>query len=230
MSPDDPDHVLIANSTLWRSRDGGKIWQSGGGGCGDCHDIWWDVTPTMPATTSSPATAAWAFTGRRSIPTGNTSVSLPIGQMYRVTVDQRQPVLGLRQSSGRRQHADHERAADRAGERPPRTRRPRRCGTPRSRRGGGGWRRRGRWTGAGGGARKAVAAAVAEDAAVARRRPAQESMPSCESGYTYPEPNNHRVRVGHVLCGARRDVRRARAGQRRSVSPWMHTLDTIRSD
>ena len=26
----------------------------------------------------------------------------------------------------------------------------------------------------------------------ARSRPAQESMPSCESGYTYPEPNNHR--------------------------------------
>ena len=26
VSPDDPDHVLIANSTLWRSRDGGKIW------------------------------------------------------------------------------------------------------------------------------------------------------------------------------------------------------------
>jgi len=41
VSPDDPDHVLIANSTLWRSRDGGKIWDSGGGGCGDCHDIWW---------------------------------------------------------------------------------------------------------------------------------------------------------------------------------------------
>ena len=26
VSPDDPDHLLIANSTLWRSRDGGKIW------------------------------------------------------------------------------------------------------------------------------------------------------------------------------------------------------------
>ena len=52
VSPDNPDHVLIANSTLWRSRDGGKIWGGGGGGCGDCHDIWWDTTPTWPATTS----------------------------------------------------------------------------------------------------------------------------------------------------------------------------------
>ncbi|CAN5747096.1 hypothetical protein BH18ACI5_BH18ACI5_05390 [soil metagenome] len=26
---------MIANSTLWRSRDGGKLWTSGGGGCGD---------------------------------------------------------------------------------------------------------------------------------------------------------------------------------------------------
>jgi hypothetical protein len=37
VSPDDPDHVLIANSTLWRSRDGGRIWNAGGGGCGDQH-------------------------------------------------------------------------------------------------------------------------------------------------------------------------------------------------
>src|SRR5690606_27443132 len=29
VSPDDPDHLLVANSTLWRSRDGGKIFESG---------------------------------------------------------------------------------------------------------------------------------------------------------------------------------------------------------
>ncbi len=29
VSPNDPDHLLIANSTLWRSRDGGKIWTVG---------------------------------------------------------------------------------------------------------------------------------------------------------------------------------------------------------
>ena len=52
VSPDNPDHLLIADSTLWRSRDGGKIWTSAGGGCGDCHDIWWDPIRTWPATTS----------------------------------------------------------------------------------------------------------------------------------------------------------------------------------
>src|SRR6186713_2708520 len=26
VSPDDPNHLMIANSTLWRSRDGGKLW------------------------------------------------------------------------------------------------------------------------------------------------------------------------------------------------------------
>ena len=39
VSPDDPDHLLVANSTLWESHDGGRIFARGPGGCGDCHDI-----------------------------------------------------------------------------------------------------------------------------------------------------------------------------------------------
>jgi hypothetical protein len=49
-------------------------------------------------------------------------------------------------------------------------------------------------------------------------------MPSCESGYTYPEPGNHRFVWGtcyasHVATYD--DI----SGLFRSVSPWMHTLD-----
>src|SRR5688572_14287983 len=102
VSPDDPDHLLVANSTLWRSRDGGKIWESGGGGCGDCHDIWWDTTPTMAGHYIVTGDGGMGIYGSPLNPTGNTSVSLPIGQMYRVTVDQRSPywVYASRQDNG----------------------------------------------------------------------------------------------------------------------------------
>jgi hypothetical protein len=54
--------------------------------------------------------------------------------------------------------------------------------------------------------------------------PAQESMPSCESGYTYAEPNNHRF-VWGTCYGAHVATFDELSGLRRSVSPWMHTLD-----
>jgi hypothetical protein len=49
-------------------------------------------------------------------------------------------------------------------------------------------------------------------------------MPSCESGYTYPEPNNHRF-VWGTCYAAHVATYDELSGQRRSVSPWMHTLD-----
>ena len=102
VSPDNPDHVLIANSTLWRSRDGGKIWGSGGGGCGDCHDIWWDTTAGMAGHYIVTGDGGMGIFGSPANPQGNTSVSLPIGQMYRVTVDQRSPywIYSDRQDDG----------------------------------------------------------------------------------------------------------------------------------
>jgi len=102
VSPDDPDHLMIANSTLWRSRDGGKIWNSGGGGCGDCHDIWWDVNRDMAGHYIVTGDGGMGIFGSPLNPTGNTSVSLPIGQMYRVTIDQRSPywIYGSRQDDG----------------------------------------------------------------------------------------------------------------------------------
>jgi hypothetical protein len=50
-------------------------------------------------------------------------------------------------------------------------------------------------------------------------------MPSCESGYTYPEPNNHRF-VWGTCYAAHVATFDELSGLRRSVSPWMHTLDS----
>ena len=204
VSPDDPDHVLIANSTLWRSRDGGKIWASGGGGCGDCHDIWWDTTRSMPGHYIVTGDGGMGIFGSPNNATGNTSVSLPIGQMYRVTVDQRHPywVYSDRQDDGSmRLPSDRPIVPENVPSyRPPAP--P--AGAPGGGRGGRG----------GGGGRGGAPAG-----------PVQESMPSCESGYTYPEPNNHRF-VWGTCYASHVATYDENSGLRRSVSPWMHTLDS----
>src|SRR6185503_9734187 len=44
VSTSDENEVLVANSSLHRSMDGGRTFTGAGGGCGDCHDIWIDPT------------------------------------------------------------------------------------------------------------------------------------------------------------------------------------------
>jgi photosystem II stability/assembly factor-like uncharacterized protein len=209
IAPDDPDHVLIANSTLWRSRDGGKIWVSGGGGCGDCHDIWWDTTPTMAGHYIVTGDGGMGIYGSPRNPTGNTSVSLPIGQMYRVTVDQRSPywVYGSRQDNGSMRIASSRPIVpdNVPSYAPPPPPAPAAGAGPGAGRAGGG----------GGGGRGGAVAAPAQP---------QESMPSCESGYTYPEPNNHRFVFGTCYAAHVATFDEV-TGLRRSISPWMHTLD-----
>jgi photosystem II stability/assembly factor-like uncharacterized protein len=215
VAPDDPDHVMVANSTLWESRDGGALFERSGG-CGDCHDIWWDTTPTLPGHYVVTGDGGMGIFGSPLNPTGNTSVSLPIGQMYRVTVDQRHPywVYSDRQDDGSMRIASNrpivpanvpayapapEPDAGRGGVG---------AGGGRGGRGGGG---------RGGGGRGGRGGAAAG--------PAQESMPSCESGYTYPEPNNHRF-VWGTCYAAHVATFDELSGARRSVSPWRHTLDS----
>jgi photosystem II stability/assembly factor-like uncharacterized protein len=206
VAPDNPDHLLIANSTLWRSRDGGKIWVSGGGGCGDCHDIWWDPNANMAGHYIVTGDGGMGIYGSPANPTGNTPVSLPIGQMYRVTVDQRYPywVYSDRQDDGSMRLSSARpivptNVPSYAPPPPP---------PPEAGRGG---------RGAGGGGGRGRGAAPSG--------PEQESMPSCESGYTYPEPNNHRF-VWGTCYAAHVATFDEISGLRRSVSPWMHTLDS----
>ena len=216
VSPDDPNHLLIANSTLWRSRDGGKIWVNGGGGCGDCHDIWWDLTPSMPGHYIVTGDGGMGIFGSPLNPTGNTGVSLPIGQMYRVTVDQRSPywIYSSRQDDGSMRIASDRPIvpAEVPSYAPPPPPPPPPGEAGRGGRGGAGGR-----GGGGAGGRGGRGGALAG--------PAQESMPSCESGYTYAEPNNHRF-VWGTCYAAHVATFDELSGQRRSVSPWMHTLDS----
>src|SRR5687767_6808063 len=220
VSPDNPDHLLVANSTLWRSRDGGKIFEGGGGGCGDCHDVWWDPNPEHAGHYIVTGDGGMGIYGSPNNPTGNTSVSLPIGQMYRVTVDQRRPywVYSSRQDNGSMRIASNRpivpaNVPSYAPPAPPPV--PGGGGAAGGPGGRGGGRGAG-GGGAGGGGRGAPAAAAA---------PAQESMPSCESGYTYPEPGNHRF-VWGTCYAAHVATFDENSGLRRSVSPWMHTLDS----
>ncbi len=237
VSPDDPNHLMVANSSLWRSRDGGKIWVSGGGGCGDCHDIWWDPTPSLPGHYIVTGDGGMGIFGSPLNPTGNTGVSLPIGQMYRVTVDQRSPywVYGSRQDDGSMRIASNRPIvpANVPSYAPPVSAAPMpAAGGPvgRGGRGGGAGAAGAGGGGAGGGppgaegGRAGGAGGRGGRGGGAAEGPAQENMPSCESGYTYPEPNNHRF-VWGTCYAAHVATFDEITSQRRSVSPWMHTLD-----
>jgi len=199
VSPDDPDHLLVANSTLWRSRDGGRTFDGGGGGCGDCHDIWWDTNPDFAGHYIVTGDGGMGIFGSPLNPEGNTSVSLPIGQMYRATVDQRAPywIYSDRQDDGSMRFSS---ARPIVPGNVPSYAPPARGDQGR----GGGRGGRGGFAPSG---------------------PEQESMPSCESGYTYPEPNNHRF-VWGTCYAAHVATWDELTGQRRSVSPWQHTLDS----
>src|SRR5688500_8763077 len=201
VSPDDPDHVLIANSTLWRSRDGGRIWDAGGGGCGDCQDIWWDPTPNMAGHYIVTGDGGMGIYGSPRNPTGNTSVSLPIGQMYRVTVDQRSPywIYASRQDDGSmRIPSDRPIVpANVPSYAPP---------APAPAEGPGG---RGGRGGRGGGGPAGTP---------------QDSVPSCEAGYPFPEATSATF-VWGTCSAAHVATFDKRTGLRRSVSPWRHTLD-----
>jgi photosystem II stability/assembly factor-like uncharacterized protein len=207
VAPDDPDHVLVANSTLWRSRDGGKTFANAGGGCGDCHDIWWDTNANLAGHYIVTGDGGMGIFGSPLNPTGNTNVSLPIGQMYRATIDQRHPywIYSDRQDDGSMRFSS---ARPMVPEGVP-SYAPPPAPAPAAGRGG-----RGGGGGGAGGGRGGSAAG-----------PAQESMPSCESGYTYPEPNNHRF-VWGTCYAAHVATFDEISGTRRSVSPWQHTLDS----
>src|SRR5579872_4520050 len=86
VSPANPDEVLVADSSFWRSTDGGKSFVSVPWG-GDTHDIWYDPMNADRICVTHDG-GMWY-----SLDHGRTSqrLSLPIGQMYHVAVDNDDP-------------------------------------------------------------------------------------------------------------------------------------------
>jgi photosystem II stability/assembly factor-like uncharacterized protein len=206
VSPANPDEVLVANSSFHRSTDGGRTFPPGGpGGCGDCHDIWID-----------PKNADhWAATGDggMGITTNHgasfTSVALPIGQMYHVAVDTRVPywIYSNRQDDGTMRGSSESpvpvpNVPSYAGI----TRVGSGLGTPAP---GG----RGGFGGPPG----------------AAGEPWDQGLGGCESGFTIPDPTDADI-VWASCYGNEVSRFDARARRARSVSPWIHTLDSAPTD
>ncbi|MBZ5585531.1 MAG: hypothetical protein LAQ30_25700 [Acidobacteriia bacterium] len=82
VSPSNPDEVLVANSSFWQSTDGGKTFRTVPWG-GDTHDIWIDPANADRILVTHDA-GMYMTTDH-----GKTSnrVTMPIGQMYHVSVD-----------------------------------------------------------------------------------------------------------------------------------------------
>jgi len=95
INPQDKDDVIVMNSGFHRSKDGGKLFPISGG-CGDCHDVWFDPTDgTRYVLTDDGGASIVTKDGARS-------VRLPNGQMYHVAVDNRVPywIYSNRQDDG----------------------------------------------------------------------------------------------------------------------------------
>jgi photosystem II stability/assembly factor-like uncharacterized protein len=86
VSPGSDNEVLVANSSFWQSLDGGDNFREVHWG-GDTHDIWIDPTnPDRFVITDDAGLIITTVHGR-----GFHRVTLPIGQMYHVAVDNQIP-------------------------------------------------------------------------------------------------------------------------------------------
>jgi photosystem II stability/assembly factor-like uncharacterized protein len=198
VNPANADEVLVANSSFHRSIDGGLTFPLGGG-CGDCHDIWLD--PANPDRWMLTDDGGMAFTANHG--QNYTNVSLPIGQMYHVAVDNRMPywIYSNRQDDGTmRGPSDSPVPVPTVPSYAP----PAPAFSGRGGGGGGGGFGGGR--GGGGSAWEA-------------------GIGGCESGFTLPDPGNPDIIWASCYGNevTRFDARTRRA---RSVSPWIHTLDS----
>lgn len=240
VSPANPDEVLVSNSSFWVSTDGGKSFGSGRGlGSGDNHDIW--IDPTNANRVIVTHDGGMNITNDHGVTSNR--VSLPIGQMYHVDVDNDVPyhIYSNMQDDGTM------RGLSTTPEASP-------TAATGGGFGGGGFGSpsggaaaaapagapgaTGR--GAAGAARGAPAGAPAEAAAAAggfggggggggRAGAAagtwDHGLGGCESGFTIPDPTNSNI-IWSSCYGdevTRYDYATKLA---RSVSPWMHTLDS----
>jgi len=86
VSPATEDEVFVSNSSFWQSTDGGRSFDERFWG-GDNHDIWWDPKNADRFVITHDAGLTITTQHARSLQ----RVTLPIGQMYHVTVDNQIP-------------------------------------------------------------------------------------------------------------------------------------------
>lgn len=175
VSSGNADEVLVSDSSFLHSVDGGETFRTVPWG-GDNHDIWIDpVNPDRFVITDDGGMNITTVHGR-----GFHRVSLPIGQIYHVAVDNQNPyyVYGNMQDDGSM------RGLSTAGGR-----------------------------GFGG--------AGADDW--------DHPIGGCESGFTIPDPVDPNI-VWATCYGDEVTRWDAKTRQARSVSPWLHTLDSPPND
>ncbi len=208
VNPDDPDEVIVMNSSSHRSTDGGLTWPLRAGGCGDCHDVWMDPTNGDHWAVTGDAGAGWTWDHGERYQTHR----LPNGQMYHVEVDNQVPywIYSNRQDDGTmRGPSDspvsvenvpsYQEPGDHVG-----------FGTRRAADAGGSGGGRGGFAGGGGGR--------------GGGETWQAGLGGCESGFTLPLPNNPDI-VWASCYGDEVTRFDDDLGLARSVSPWKHTLD-----
>jgi photosystem II stability/assembly factor-like uncharacterized protein len=86
VSPANEDEVFVSNSSFWQSTDGGRTFEERQWG-GDNHDIWWDPKDANRFVITHDAGLTITTQHGRS----TQRVTLPIGQMYHVAVDNQVP-------------------------------------------------------------------------------------------------------------------------------------------
>jgi len=190
VSPGDENEVLVASSSLHRSTDGGRTFTDLRGGCGDCHDIWFDPTNADHYVVTGDGGMGISTTHGRSY----TSVVLPIGQMYHVAADDRVPywIYSNRQDDGTMRGPSDTPVTV--------------ANVPSYA------ERRGGFAGFGG-------------FGGAARSPWQQGIGGCESGFTLPDLVD--PEIVWASCYANEVTRfDGRVDRARSVSPWIHTLDS----
>jgi photosystem II stability/assembly factor-like uncharacterized protein len=207
VNPVNENEVLVASSSFHRSLDGGRTFSINDRGCGDCHAIWMD--PLNPD--------HWATTGDGGV--GITldhaksfrQVSLPVGQMYHVAVDQRTPywVYSNRQDDGTMRGP-----SDTPVPVP---------NVPSYYRGFG------VGTGVPGGEAAPVPRAPGMDRSpFGTVRPEvgwEGGLGGCESGFTIPQPDDTDI-IWATCYGNKVTRYDARTGVARTVTPWRMTLDS----
>ncbi len=187
VNPQNPDEVLVADSSFWLSTDGGKSFRTMQWG-GDTHDIWMDPDGKRIIVTHDGGMYITPDHGQTS-----NRVTLPIGQIYHVAVDNDVPykIYGNMQDDGTMRGLS---TTPEAGPNVP----------------GQGFGGGGGFGGRGGGGTW------------------EHGLGGCESGFTLPDLTDTNT-VWASCYGNEVTKYDAKTKMARSVSPWLHTLDSAPS-